>query len=139
MEAKNIIEIKNKKTEYQYFLMDSYTAGLVLTGTEIKSIREGRANLTDAYCAFIDKSGRIVIPCQWKEAGSFCKSLAAVADSNDKAGYIDKSGQVVIPCQWEGALKFSENGTTLVNINDNTDKWVYIDKTGRGVALWQIE
>ena len=53
MEAKNIIEIKNKKAEYQYFLLDSYTAGLVLTGTEIKSIREGRANLTDAYCAFI--------------------------------------------------------------------------------------
>jgi len=51
MEPKNIIEIKNKKAEYQYFLMDSYTAGLVLTGTEIKSIREGRANLTDAYCA----------------------------------------------------------------------------------------
>ena len=53
MEAKNVIEIKNKKAEYQYFLMDSFTAGLVLTGTEIKSIREGRANLADAYCVFI--------------------------------------------------------------------------------------
>ena len=53
MAEKNIIEIKNKKAEYLYFLMDSFTAGLVLTGTEIKSIREGRANLTDAYCAFI--------------------------------------------------------------------------------------
>lgn len=53
MVEKNIIEIKNKKADYQYFLMDSFTAGLVLTGTEIKSIREGRANLTDSYCAFI--------------------------------------------------------------------------------------
>ena len=53
MEEKNIIEIKNKKAEYQYFLIDSYSAGLVLTGTEIKSIREGRANLADAYCVFI--------------------------------------------------------------------------------------
>jgi SsrA-binding protein len=53
MEAKNIIEIKNKKADYQYFLLDSYTAGMVLTGTEIKSIREGRANLADAYCVFI--------------------------------------------------------------------------------------
>ena len=53
MAEKNIIEIKNKKAEYLYFLMDSFTAGLVLTGTEIKSIRDGRANLTDAYCAFI--------------------------------------------------------------------------------------
>ncbi|MCR5822440.1 MAG: SsrA-binding protein SmpB [Bacteroidales bacterium] len=52
MEPKNIIEIKNKRADYEYFLLDEYTAGLVLTGTEIKSIREGRANLNDAYCAF---------------------------------------------------------------------------------------
>ena len=50
---KNIIEIKNKKAEFLYYLLDEYTAGMVLTGTEIKSIRDGRANLTDAYCAFI--------------------------------------------------------------------------------------
>ena len=53
MEEKNIIEIKNKRAEYEYFLLDDYTAGLVLTGTEIKSIRDGKANLTDAYCTFI--------------------------------------------------------------------------------------
>lgn len=50
---KNIIEIKNKKAEFQYYLTDDYTAGLVLTGTEIKSIRDGKVNLTDAYCVFI--------------------------------------------------------------------------------------
>ena len=53
MEEKNIIEIKNKHADYLYYLMDSYTAGLVLKGTEIKSIRDGKANLTDAYCSFI--------------------------------------------------------------------------------------
>ncbi len=53
MEAKNIIEINNKKAGYLYYLIDGYNAGLVLTGTEIKSIRDGKANLTDAYCAFI--------------------------------------------------------------------------------------
>lgn len=52
MEAKNIIEIKNKRATYEYFLVDDYTAGIVLTGTEIKSIRDGKANLSDAYCAF---------------------------------------------------------------------------------------
>lgn len=46
------VQIKNKKAEYQYFLFDVYSAGLVLTGTEIKSIREGKANLTDSYCLF---------------------------------------------------------------------------------------
>lgn len=52
MEEKNIIEIKNKRATYEYFLVDDYTAGIVLTGTEIKSIRDGKANLSDAYCAF---------------------------------------------------------------------------------------
>lgn len=53
MAEKHIIEIKNKKASYEYFLVDEYVAGLVLTGTEIKSIRDGKANLTDSYCAFI--------------------------------------------------------------------------------------
>ena len=53
MEAKNTIEIKNKRAAYEYFLMEEYTAGLVLMGSEIKSIRDGRANLGDAWCTFI--------------------------------------------------------------------------------------
>lgn len=50
---KNQIEIRNKRATFEYFLLDQYTAGLVLTGTEIKSIRDGKANLADAYCVFI--------------------------------------------------------------------------------------
>ena len=50
----NIIEIKNKKASYQYFLIEEYVAGIQLTGTEIKSIRDGKANIADAYCLFID-------------------------------------------------------------------------------------
>lgn len=53
MAEKHIVEIKNKKASYEYFLIDEYVAGMVLTGTEIKSIRDGKANLTDAYCTFI--------------------------------------------------------------------------------------
>ena len=53
MEEKNIIEIKNKRAAYEYFLLDEYTAGIVLMGSEIKSIREGKANLNDAWCTFI--------------------------------------------------------------------------------------
>lgn len=44
------INIKNKKAHFNYEIGDTYTAGIVLTGTEIKSIREGKANLTDSYC-----------------------------------------------------------------------------------------
>lgn len=44
------INIKNKRAEHDYLIIDRYTAGLVLTGTEIKSIREGRAGLVDTFC-----------------------------------------------------------------------------------------
>lgn len=46
----NQVNIKNKKAYFNYEIGDTYVAGLVLTGTEIKSIRDGKASLTDAYC-----------------------------------------------------------------------------------------
>lgn len=48
------INIKNKKAFHDYEVLDTYTAGMVLTGTEIKSIRRGKAGLRDAYCFFRD-------------------------------------------------------------------------------------
>lgn len=47
------INIKNRKAEFDYILLDKFTAGLVLTGTEIKSIRQGKASLVDTYCIII--------------------------------------------------------------------------------------
>lgn len=44
------VNIKNKKARFNYEIGDTFNAGIVLTGTEIKSIREGKASLTDAYC-----------------------------------------------------------------------------------------
>ena len=44
-----MIEIKNKKANFDYFIEETYEAGIVLTGTEIKSIRKGSANLKDSY------------------------------------------------------------------------------------------
>lgn len=47
---KNNIQIKNKKASFDYVFIDTYTAGIVLTGTEIKSIRAGKASLVDTFC-----------------------------------------------------------------------------------------
>lgn len=44
------IEIRNKKASFEYHFLEEYSAGMMLTGTEIKSIRQGKANLQDAYC-----------------------------------------------------------------------------------------
>jgi len=48
------VYIKNKRASYEYEFLDKYTAGIVLTGTEIKSIRAGKASLSDSYCYFIN-------------------------------------------------------------------------------------
>lgn len=48
----NKIAYKNKKAFYKYEFIDTLTAGIVLTGTEIKSIREGKVNFADAFCVF---------------------------------------------------------------------------------------
>lgn len=46
------INIRNKKATFDYEIIDTYTAGISLTGTEIKSIRMGKASLTDCFCYF---------------------------------------------------------------------------------------
>ena len=48
------VEIVNRKARFEYHFLSEYEAGIVLTGTEIKSIREGNANLKEAYCIFKD-------------------------------------------------------------------------------------
>ena len=48
----NTINIKNRRASYEYEFLDKYVAGMMLQGTEIKSIREGKVNLQDAYCYF---------------------------------------------------------------------------------------
>ena len=48
----NNIKIKNKRVSWEFHLVEKLVAGIVLTGTEIKSIREGKASLADSYCYF---------------------------------------------------------------------------------------
>ena len=48
------INIKNRRATFDYIISDTYTAGIVLTGTEIKSIRQAKASLVDNYCTFIN-------------------------------------------------------------------------------------
>ncbi|RKR13372.1 SsrA-binding protein [Maribacter vaceletii] len=61
------INIKNKKARFEYEILDKYTAGIVLSGTEIKSIRYGRASITESFCEFSDKGELFVINMQVDE------------------------------------------------------------------------
>lgn len=55
------INIKNRKARFQYELLDKYTAGIVLTGTEIKSIRSSKATIAESFCEFNAKGELFVI------------------------------------------------------------------------------
>jgi SsrA-binding protein len=52
--VKNQVNIRNKKAKFEYHLLDKFVAGMVLTGTEIKSIRTSKASIMEAYCVFQD-------------------------------------------------------------------------------------
>ncbi len=55
------INIQNKKARFEYEFLDRYTAGIQLTGTEIKSIRESKARITESFCEFNDRGELFVI------------------------------------------------------------------------------
>lgn len=48
------IDSTNRRASFEFFFLEQFTAGLVLTGTEIKSIRQGKFNMSDSYCLFDD-------------------------------------------------------------------------------------
>ena len=55
------INIQNKKARFQYEILDKYTAGIVLTGTEIKSIRSSKASIAESFCEFNEQGELFVI------------------------------------------------------------------------------
>ncbi|MBQ3722394.1 MAG: SsrA-binding protein SmpB [Bacteroidales bacterium] len=58
--TKSKIQVTNRRASFDYEFLETYTAGIVLVGTEIKSIRTGKASLQDAYCYF-DLSGQLYV------------------------------------------------------------------------------
>ncbi|WP_010177926.1 SsrA-binding protein SmpB [Aquimarina agarilytica] len=57
----NSVNILNKKARFEYEILDTYTAGIVLRGTEIKSIREGKASIAESFCEFNNRGELFVI------------------------------------------------------------------------------
>jgi SsrA-binding protein len=55
------VNIKNKKAKFEYEILDTYIAGIVLSGTEIKSIRDSKASIAEGFCEFNDRGELFVI------------------------------------------------------------------------------
>jgi SsrA-binding protein len=124
------VEIKNKKAEFEYFLESRFTAGIVLTGAEVKSIRSGHVNLNDAFCLLIDTSILIrnLHISEFKNAG-----YVAQDPMRDKVLLLSKKeiakikvkmkekGYALIPVR----LFFSENGFVKIEIALGKGKKLY--------------
>src|SRR5690606_14686639 len=61
------VNIKNKRARFDYEILDTYTAGIVLSGTEIKSLRDSKASIAESFCEFNEKGELFVINMQIDE------------------------------------------------------------------------
>jgi len=59
--SQNIVSIKNKRARFDYELLETFEAGLVLGGTEIKSIRQSKARITESFCEFNDRGELFIV------------------------------------------------------------------------------
>jgi SsrA-binding protein len=59
--SQNPVSIKNKRARFDYELLETFEAGLVLGGTEIKSIRQSKARITESFCEFNDRGELFIV------------------------------------------------------------------------------
>lgn len=119
---KNKINITNKKAKFEYEILDKYNAGIVLTGSEIKSIRLGKASIAESFCEFND-SIELFIVNMTIENYSFSSIFNLLPKSNRKLllnkkellklnKCVKNSGLTIIPLR----LYLSDKGLAKVEI-----------------------
>lgn len=115
------INILNKKAKFEYHLLETFTAGIVLSGTEIKSIRNGKASILEAYCVFED--GEVFIRNMHitaYENGSFYnhkprtdrKLLLNKKEINKIEKFLKVKGNTIVPLK----MFLSDKGWAKLNI-----------------------
>ncbi|MCC6286793.1 MAG: SsrA-binding protein SmpB [Chitinophagaceae bacterium] len=115
------MSIKNRSAFFEYYIEDKYVAGLVLTGTEVKSIREGKASFNDSYCYF--HKGELWIKSlhiSEYSHGTYNnhdplrerKILLSRKELNKLEGKIKEKGFTIVPL----ALFFTEKGLVKLEI-----------------------
>ena len=116
------INIQNKKAQFEYQILSKYTAGIVLSGTEIKSIRDGKASIKEAFCQFNEKNELFVVGMYIGEY-SFAKNYTHAPRSNRKlllnkreliklSKEVKNSGLTIIPVK----LFINEKGFAKIQI-----------------------
>lgn len=107
--------------------------GFIKEWKEVREYNEGLAGVKDAdgKWGFIEKTGKIVIPCQWKKALFFSEGLAGVQDDNEKWGFIDKTGKVALPFVWSNVQWFRNGRVRVQTVLGGG--WHDIDREGNDV------
>ena len=113
--------IKNKKASFEFLFLSTFQAGMMLSGTEVKSVRDGKASLTDAFCIFIE--GELYVKnmhiSEYKE-GSYSnhepkrmrKLLLTKVEIRKMQSKLREKGTTIIPIQ----LFFNERGYAKLEI-----------------------
>ena len=105
--ARKHIEISNRKAKFEYVILETYVAGIVLTGTEIKSIRQGRASIVEAYC-YVSPENEVWLKNSYVakyEEGTYLnheerrerKLLLTKKQIRELSNEAKKSGQTLVP------------------------------------------
>ena len=116
------INIQNKKARFEYEIIDRYTAGIQLTGTEIKSIRQSKARITESFCEFNDRGELFVINMYIEEYAfghhynhnpkSERRLLLNKKELKKLAKEVEAKGNTVVPLR----LFINENGWAKLDI-----------------------
>ena len=99
------INILNKRARFDFELIEKYSAGIVLTGTEIKSIRLGKANITESFCEFNER-GELFVINMYIEEYAFGNQFNHKARSERKLLLNKRSGTIVNPLLSESLNNF---------------------------------
>ncbi|MDR2065739.1 MAG: SsrA-binding protein SmpB [Prevotellaceae bacterium] len=124
------IEILNKKASFEFILLEKFTAGIALCGTEIKSIRAGKASIVESYCYFAGKQlyvrGMHVAEYRWGNLNNHepkreRKLLLNAKEINKLLRRTKERGLTIVPTR----LFISENGYAKLEISLAKGKKVY--------------
>ena len=121
LRKKSPVQIKNKKASFEYFFVDTYTAGIVLTGTEIKSIRAGKASLVDTYCVIMNKRDRKLLLTK-REIHKLAEATKAVGFTIvPTLVFIDKNGRAKVDIALARGKKEYDKRQTLKEKEDRRE------------------
>jgi SsrA-binding protein len=134
---------ENRKARHDYFIKDTYEAGIALTGTEVKSLRQGQANISESYAAMEDGGLALInayIP-EYKQAGDFFnheprrprRLLMHRRELHKLANAVAREGMTLVPLE----LYFNERGRAKLKLALAQGKKLHDKRESEAKRDWQ--